>query len=133
MSSAQVVIIGGGVMGVSLAYHLAKAGWQDVVLLEKNDLTHGSTWHAAGLCTHFAHNATIQELRARSVRLYRDILPQETGQDCGFHPSGAMRVTRCPDRMDEFRHVAGLSSFTGYPLETLNRDRIAEPLGNVAQ
>ncbi|MFK7938036.1 MAG: FAD-dependent oxidoreductase [Roseovarius sp.] len=122
----QVVIIGGGVMGVSLLYHLVKNGWQDVVLLEKNDLTHGSTWHAAGLCTHFAHNATIQELRATSVRLYRDILPEQTGQSCGFHRSGAMRITRNPDRMDEFAHVAGLSSFTGYPLELLTPDRIAE-------
>ena len=126
MSDAQVLIIGGGVMGVSLAYHLAKEGWSDVVLVEKNDLTHGSTWHAAGLCTHFAHNATIQELRATSVRLYRDILPEETGQSCGFHRSGAMRITRNPDRMDEFAHVAGLSSFTGYPLEVLTPGRIAE-------
>lgn len=126
MSDVQVLIIGGGAMGVSLAYHLGKAGWSDVVLTEKNDLTHGSTWHAAGLCTHFAHNATIQELRATSVRLYRDILPDETGQNCGFHPSGAMRVTRNPDRMDEFRHVAGLSDFTGYPLEVLTPERIAE-------
>lgn len=126
MSDVQVLIIGGGAMGVSLAYHLGKAGWSDVVLTEKNDLTHGSTWHAAGLCTHFAHNATIQEFRATSVRLYRDILPEETGQGCGFHPSGAMRVTRNPDRMDEFRHVAGLSDFTGYPLEILTPKRIAE-------
>lgn len=126
MTDAQVVIIGGGVMGVSLLYHLAELGWHDIVLLEKNDLTHGSTWHAAGLCTHFAHNPTVQELRARSVRLYRDILPRETGRDCGFHRSGAMRVTRNPDRMDEFRHVAGLSAFTGYPLEILSRERIAE-------
>ena len=109
MTKASVVIIGGGVMGVSLAYHLTGMGWQDVVLTEKNDLTHGSTWHAAGLCTHFAHNATIQELRATSVRLYRDILPEETGQSCGFHACGAMRITRNPDRMDEFAHVAGLS------------------------
>ena len=116
MSDARVVIIGGGVMGVSLFYHLTKAGWSDVVLVEKNDLTHGSTWHAAGLCTHFAHNPTIQELRATSVRLYRDILPEETGQTCGFHPCGAMRVTRSADRMDEFAHVAGLSKFTGYEL-----------------
>ncbi len=126
MTEAQVAIIGGGAMGVSLMYHLVKAGWSDVLLVEKNDLTHGSTWHAAGLCTHFAHNPTIQELRATSVRLYRDILPQETGRDCGFHRSGAMRITRNPDRMDEFRHVAGLSEFTGYPLEVLTPERIAE-------
>lgn len=126
MTDADVLIIGGGVMGVSLAYHLTGLGRRDVVLVEKNDLTHGSTWHAAGLCTHFAHNPTIQELRATSVRLYRDILPQETGQNVGFHPSGAMRVTRNPDRMDEFAHVAGLSKFTGYPLEILTPARIAE-------
>lgn len=126
MTGAQVVIIGGGAMGVSLMYHLVKTGWSDVLLVEKNDLTHGSTWHAAGLCTHFAHNPTIQELRATSVRLYRDILPEETGRDCGFHRSGAMRITRNPDRMDEFRHVAGLSGFTGYPLEVLTPERIAE-------
>ena len=126
MTDVNVVIIGGGAMGVSLLYHLAKAGWRDIVLVEKNDLTHGSTWHAAGLCTHFAHNATIQELRATSVRLYRDILPQETGESCGFHRSGAMRVTRNPDRMDEFRHVAGLSEFTGYQLEIIDQKRIAE-------
>ncbi|MEX0281214.1 MAG: FAD-dependent oxidoreductase [Arenibacterium sp.] len=133
MTKAQVVIIGGGAMGVSLMYHLVKSGWSDVLLVEKNDLTHGSTWHAAGLCTHFAHSPTIQELRATSVRLYRDTLPQETGRDCGFHRSGAMRITRNPDRMDEFRHVAGLSAFTGYPLEILTRERIAElhPLANL--
>jgi len=126
MSEVQVVIIGGGVMGVSLLYHLTKAGWSDVVLLEKNDLTHGSTWHAAGLCTHFAHNPTIQELRATSVRLYRDILPEETGQTTGFHACGAMRITANPDRMDEFSHVAGLSRFTGYELRLLSIDEIAE-------
>ncbi len=126
MTKAHVIIIGGGAMGVSLLYHLIKAGWSDVVLIEKNDLTHGSTWHAAGLCTHFAHNPTIQELRATSVRLYRDELPKETGRSCGFHRSGAMRVTRNPDRMDEFAHVAGLSAFTGYPLEVLTPELIAE-------
>ena len=126
MTDASALIIGGGVMGVSLAYHLTEMGWRDVFLTEKNDLTHGSTWHAAGLCTHYAHNPTVQELRATSVRLYRDILPQETGHDCGFHPSGAMRITREPDRMDEFAHVAGLSDFTGYPLRLLTPDDIAE-------
>lgn len=118
-TDARVLIIGGGAMGVSLMYHLARAGWRDVVLTEKSDLTHGSTWHAAGLCTHFAHNATIQQLRAVSVRLYRDILPAETGESCGFHRSGAMRITANPDRMDEFAHVVGLSKFTGHDLRLL--------------
>ncbi len=126
MTDASALIIGGGVMGVSLAYHLTEMGWRDVILTEKNDLTHGSTWHAAGLCTHYAHNPTVQELRATSVRLYRDILPRETGNDCGFHPSGAMRITRERDRMDEFAHVVGLSDFTGYPLRLLTPDEIAE-------
>ena len=125
VTQAQVLIIGGGVMGVSLLYHLTKAGWSDVVLTEKNDLTHGSTWHAAGLCTHFAHNPTIQELRATSVRLYRDTLPDETGGTCGFHASGAMRITSNPDRMDEFAHVAGLSKFTGYDLQMLTPADVA--------
>ena len=133
MTDASVLIIGGGVMGVSLAYHLTAMGWKDVILTEKNDLTHGSTWHAAGLCTHFAHNPTIQELRATSVRLYRDILKEETGESCGFHPSGAMRITRNPDRMDEFAHVAGLSKFTGYPLKMLTPHDILElyPLAQI--
>ena len=130
---AQVLIIGGGAMGVSLLYHLTKAGWKDVVLTEKNDLTHGSTWHAAGLCTHFAHNPTIQELRATSVRLYRDILPEETGGTCGFHRSGAMRITSNPDRMDEFAHVAGLSKFTGYDLRLLTSPEAVAELHPLAR
>lgn len=91
---ARVVIIGGGAMGVSLLYHLSKRGWSDVTLVEKHELTAGSTWHAAGLCTHFAHNATIMAMRAHSVRLYREILTAETGLPTGFHPSGALRITR---------------------------------------
>ena len=125
-SQARVVIIGGGVMGVSLLYHLTKLGWGDVVLVEKNELTAGSTWHAAGLCTHFAHNPTIMEMRATSIRLYRDILPHETGLATGFHPSGALRVTRSEDRMDEFRQVQGLGRFIGYDFNILTPGELAE-------
>ena len=113
-SHAEYVIVGGGALGVSLAYHLAKKGRTDVVLLEKNQLTAGSTWHAAGLCTHFAHNPTIQFLRAHSVHLYKDVLPEETGMPVGFHACGALRITRSKERMAEFRHVQGLGKFTGY-------------------
>ncbi|MGF7159572.1 dimethylglycine dehydrogenase [Rhodoligotrophos appendicifer] len=119
-TQARVVVIGGGAMGVSLLYHLSKGGWTDVVLVERQELTAGSTWHAAGLCTHFAHNATIMEMRAESVRLYRDVLPAETGLSTGFHASGALRITRSPDRMDEFRHVQGLGKFLGYTFNILS-------------
>ncbi len=122
----RVAIIGGGAMGVSLLYHLAKREWQDIVLLEKNELTSGSTWHAAGLCTHFVHNPTIMEMRATSVRLYRDILPAEVGRSVGFHSCGALRVTRLPERMDEFRHMQGIGRFMGYEFRLLNPKQLAE-------
>ncbi len=124
--AVRLAIIGGGAMGVSLLYHLAKRGWQDIVLLEKNELTAGSTWHAAGLCTHFAHNPTIMEMRATSVRLYRDILPAEVGRSVGFHPCGALRVTRSQERMAEFRHVQGIGRFMGYEFRILDPEQLAE-------
>ncbi len=122
----RVAIVGGGAMGVSLLYHLAKSGWKDIVLIEKNELTAGSTWHAAGLCTHFAHSPTVMEMRATSVRLYRDILPAEVGRSVGFHPCGALRVTRLAERLDEFRHVQGIGRFMGYAFRILDPRQLAE-------
>ena len=132
-TDTQVVIVGGGIMGVSLAWHLAARGWRDVVLLEKNELTAGSTWHAAGLCTHFAHNATVMEMRAASVRLYRDVLPEESGESAGFHACGALRVTRSAERMAEFRHVQGLGEFLGHEFRILAPEELARihPLARV--
>ena len=132
-TDTRVVIVGGGIMGVSLAYHLTRRGWRDVVLLEKSELTAGSTWHAAGLCTHFAHNPTIMEMRAASVRLYRDVLPAETGGTVGFHPCGALRVTRSAERMAEFRHVQGLGEFVGHEFRILSPEALARiyPLARV--
>ena len=132
-TDTRVVIVGGGIMGVSLAYHLTRRGWRDIVLLEKNELTAGSTWHAAGLCTHFAHNPTIMEMRAASVRLYRDVLPAETGETTGFHPCGALRVTRSAERMAEFRHVQGLGQFAGHEFRILTPEELARiyPLARI--
>ena len=124
-TDTQVMIVGGGIMGVSLAYHLTRRGWRDVVLIEKSELTAGSTWHAAGLCTHFAHNPTIMEMRAASVRLYRDVLPAETGETTGFHPCGALRVTRSAERMAEFRHVQGLGEFVGHEFRILTPEELS--------
>ena len=125
-SHARVVIIGGGAMGVSLLYHLAKRGWADVVLVEKNELTAGSTWHAAGLCTHFAHSATVMLMRAHSIRLYREGLTAETGLPTGFHASGALRVTRSEERMNEFRHVQGIGEFLGHEFRILTPRQLQE-------
>ena len=132
-TDAQAVIVGGGIMGVSLVWHLTRRGWRDVVLLEKNELTAGSTWHAAGLCTHFAHNPTVMEMRAASVRLYRDVLPAETGESVGFHPCGALRVTRSAERMAEFRHVQGLGRFMGHEFRILTPEALAQvyPLARI--
>jgi dimethylglycine dehydrogenase len=132
-SHAQVVVIGGGAMGASLIYHLTRLGWNDVVLIEKNELTAGSTWHAAGLCTHYAHNITIMNLRAHSVKLYRSILEEETGQAVGFHGCGALRVTRYQDRLDEFRQVQGIGKFAGFDFHILTPHELKEiyPLAEV--
>ena len=130
---ARVAVIGGGVMGASLIYHLTQLGWDDVVLIEKNELTAGSTWHAAGLCTHYAHNITIMNLRAYSVKLYKSILEQETGQPVSFHACGALRVTRYQDRLDEFRQVQGIGRFAGFDFDILTPGELKEvfPLAEV--
>ena len=125
-SHARAVVIGGGVMGCSLLYHLTRLGWRDVVLLEKNELTAGSTWHAAGLCTHYAHNPTVMNLRAHSVRLYQSILPRETGKAVSFHATGALRVTGNADRMREFRHVQGLGKAAGFDFHILTPAELKE-------
>jgi len=125
-SHAQVVIIGGGAMGCSLLYHLSKLGWTDTVLIEKNELTAGSTWHAAGLCTHFAHNLTIMHMRAYSVKLYSELLERETGQPVSFHKTGALRMTRSQDRMDEFRHVQGIGKFAGFDFNILTPQELKD-------
>jgi dimethylglycine dehydrogenase len=122
----RVAVIGGGAMGASLIYHLTRLGWDDVVLLEKNELTAGSTWHAAGLCTHYAHNITIMNLRAHSVKLYQSVLAEETGQPVSFHACGALRVTRHQDRLDEFRQVRGIGKFVGLDFHILSPQELKQ-------
>lgn len=88
---ARVVVIGGGVVGVSTLYHRTKKGWSDVVLVEKADLTHGSTWHAAGLLPLFNMSHSVGQLHKYSVDLYK-ALEAETGQNVGFHVTGNLRL-----------------------------------------
>lgn len=103
-SHARVVIVGGGVMGVGLLYHLALEGWTDIALVEKGELTSGSTWHAAGAVGQLRSSANITRLLGYSVDLY-DKLEAETGQATGWVRNGSLRLARTKDRRAEFERA----------------------------
>ncbi len=112
-TEARVVVIGGGVVGVSALYHLAKKGWgEDVVLLEKGELTSGSTWHAAGLLPLFNMSYSVGQIHKYSVALYRT-LEEETGQNVGFRQVGNLRLAMNDDRMDEYYQYAATAKTIG--------------------
>ena len=112
-----MVVIGGGVVGVSTLYHLAQKGWSDVVLLERAELTAGSTWHAAGLLPLFNMSYTVGQLHKYSVDLYKR-LPAETGQDVSFHVTGNLRLATNRDRMDEYQKYCGTANTIGVPFRS---------------
>jgi len=114
----RVAVIGGGVVGVSTLYHLTRKGWTDVVLLERTELTAGSTWHAAGLLPLFNMSYTVGQLHKYSVDLYKR-LPAETGQDVSFHVTGNLRLATCRDRMDEYQKYCGTANTIGVPFEVI--------------
>ncbi len=111
---ARIVIVGGGVGGLSTLYHLARRGIDDVLLLEQHELTSGTTWHAAGLCTQYSTSSTLMRALRASVELYRE-LEADTGQAVGFHPTGSLRLAPTHDHMDELRHVQGVAEVAGLP------------------
>ena len=104
-SQARVVIIGGGSLGISLLYHLTKEGWTDLLLVEKGELTSGSTWHAAGLCSNFIGNMTVAKFHDYSIRLYNEILPKETGDASTFHQTGSLRIGYSKLEEEWFRNL----------------------------
>ncbi|XP_074651431.1 dimethylglycine dehydrogenase, mitochondrial-like [Tubulanus polymorphus] len=120
---AGTVIIGGGCVGVSLAYHLAKAGMKDVVLLEKTELTAGSTWHAAGGTTYFHPGINMKNIHYYSLNLYKK-LEKETGQAVGFHDPGSLRLAKTPARMDEFRYQMQRQGWNKAEQWLMNEDEI---------
>ncbi len=122
---ARVVVIGGGVVGVSTLYHLARKGWTDVVLLERSELTAGSTWHAAGLLPLFNMSYTVGQLHKYSVDLYKK-LPAETGQDVSFHVTGNLRLATCRDRMDEYRKYCGTANTIGVPFQVIGPNEVRD-------
>src|SRR6056297_2288305 len=118
-TSARVVIIGGGVVGVSTLYHLAKIGWTDCVLLEKNELTAGSTWHAAGNCPSFSSSWAVMNMQRHSLQLYRR-LAEEVDYAIGYHVTGSLRLAHGLERMREFEMVRGMGRAQGMALETVS-------------
>ena len=107
-----MVIIGGGVIGTSVAYHLAKLGWTDVVLLERDQLTSGTTWHAAGLIVSGGMTTETLAWMTSTIHLYA-VLEDETGQSTGFKPVGYLQTASNPDRMDKLRREADFLRLMG--------------------
>ncbi len=120
---ARVVVIGGGAVGVSTLYHLARKGWSDVVLIERAELTAGSTWHAAGLLPLFNMSYTVGQLHKYSVDLYKR-LPAETGQDVSFHVTGNLRLATCRERMDEYQKYCGTANTIGVPFQVISPEEV---------
>ncbi len=122
---ARAVVIGGGVVGVATLYHLARKGWAEAVLLERKELTSGSTWHAAGLLPLFNMSYSVGQIHKYSVNLY-GTLEEETGQDVGLRTVGNIRLAMTPDRMDEYRQYAGVARTIGVNVEFLTPEQVRE-------
>ena len=122
-STARVVIIGGGAVGTSALYHLAKAGWTDCVLLEKNELTAGSTWHAAGNVPTFSSSWSIMNMQRYSTELYRG-LAAAVDYPINYHVTGSIRLAHTNERMREFKRACGMGRYQGMDIRIIDCDEI---------
>ncbi|MGB3246627.1 MAG: FAD-dependent oxidoreductase [Sulfitobacter sp.] len=124
-TTARVVIIGGGVVGTSTLYHLAKAGWKDCVLLEKNELTAGSTWHAAGNCPNFAASWGVMNIQRYGLEMYRT-LAKDVDYPMNYHVTGSIRLGHSKERMQEFERVASMGRYQGLEMGICTPDELKE-------
>lgn len=124
-STARVVVIGGGVVGASCVYHLAKAGWSDCVLIEKNELTSGSTWHAAGNCPTFSGSWAVMNMQRYSTELYRG-LGDEVDYPMNYHVTGSIRLGHSKERTEEFKRVMGMGRYQGIDMSMLTHAEAKE-------
>ena len=122
---ARAVVIGGGVVGVSTLYHLAKKGWDDVVLIERKELTSGSTWHAAGLLPLFNMSYSVGQIHKYSVKFYQE-LQEETGMNVGFSKVSNIRLALTKDRWDEYMYYAGIAETIGVKVKLLTPEEVKE-------
>ena len=124
-TTARVVIIGGGVVGTSTLYHLAKAGWKDCVLLEKNELTAGSTWHAAGNCPNFSSSWAVMNMQRYGLEMYRT-LGADVDYPMNYHVTGSLRLAHSKERMMEFERVASMAAYQGLEMGMLTPAELKE-------
>jgi dimethylglycine dehydrogenase len=124
-SSAQVVVIGGGVVGASVLYHLTKEGWTEVVLVERNKLTSGSTWHAAGGMHTLNGDPNVARLQQYTVNLYKEI-EAESGQNCGIHLPGGIQLADTPERLDWLRMAQARGRYLGMHMEIISMKEAKE-------
>ncbi len=124
-TQARVVIIGGGSLGINLMYHLCEEGWNDVVLVEKGEITSGSTWHAAGLCPNFNGNHTLSSIHEYTIKLYDEILPQKTGLPSSFHKTGSLRVGYTEAEEQWFRNIISRANHIGCEMHFVSKEEAA--------
>ncbi|HEY2274190.1 MAG TPA: FAD-dependent oxidoreductase [Steroidobacteraceae bacterium] len=123
--SARAVVIGGGVVGASVLYHLARIGWADVLLIEKSELTSGSTWHAAGGMHTFNGEANISRLQKYTIDLYREI-ERVSGQSCGLHPNGGLMLAANQGELDSLRLICSRARYLGMETEMISLEQALE-------
>ena len=118
-SHARVVVIGGGIAGCSTLFHLTREGWTDVVLVERDELTSGSTWHAAAQVTQFGANQTMIALKRHSIDLYRE-LAADPDNPISYHITGGMRLAHTPEQVDTYKHYIGMAAGMGVEMEFID-------------
>jgi len=133
-STARVVVVGGGVVGCSVLFHLAKAGWSDVILLERSELTSGSTWHAAGGCHTINGDPNVAALQKYTIELYKEI-EELSGQAVGHHITGGVMLAATPERFDWLKSVAAKNQYQGIDADIITPEEAHEmmPLLDPAQ
>lgn len=123
----RVAVIGGGVVGASVLYHLTRRGWKDVVLIERAGLSAGSTWHAAGGMHTNNSDPNVAKLQHYTINLYKEI-EQVSGQSCGVHLTGGLMLADCADRMDYLKVTAARGRYVGMETEFISPTEASERL-----
>jgi dimethylglycine dehydrogenase len=125
IQNARVIIIGGGAVGASALYHLARRGWTDALLIERDELTAGSTWHAAGNCPNFSTSWNVIKFQRHSTKLYAE-LGETVGYPINYHVTGSIRLAHSRDRMDEYAHVRAMANAQGIDFRVLTPGEIKD-------